>query len=132
MENLGGSSLRRKFSLRWDEISAFVVIEFQEYRSEPAAPHRAGPDLEALLLKSATAVLVLSRKLCLTRALCGARRCGCVKGRNRPRTWCRKPCCAPGKLSISSRPRPTVKPRSEEHTSELQSPVHLVCRLLLE
>src|SRR5690348_18022601 len=29
--------------------------------------------------------------------------------------------------------RPTVAiPRSEEHTSELQSPVHLVCRLLLE
>src|SRR5438876_7895664 len=27
--------------------------------------------------------------------------------------------------------RPTVF-RSEEHTSELQSPVHLVCRLLLE
>src|SRR4051794_41611493 len=25
-----------------------------------------------------------------------------------------------------------VPPRSEEHTSELQSPVHLVCRLLLE
>src|SRR5258708_14871933 len=25
-----------------------------------------------------------------------------------------------------------VKPRSEEHTSELQSPDHLVCRLLLE
>src|SRR5690348_17450335 len=25
-----------------------------------------------------------------------------------------------------------VDPRSEEHTSELQSPVHLVCRLLLE
>src|SRR5690348_17985271 len=25
-----------------------------------------------------------------------------------------------------------VKVRSEEHTSELQSPVHLVCRLLLE
>src|SRR5438876_9154581 len=24
------------------------------------------------------------------------------------------------------------QPRSEEHTSELQSPVHLVCRLLLE
>src|SRR5690348_17566111 len=29
--------------------------------------------------------------------------------------------------------RATVAPsRSEEHTSELQSPVHLVCRLLLE
>src|SRR5690348_17448636 len=26
----------------------------------------------------------------------------------------------------------TVRFRSEEHTSELQSPVHLVCRLLLE
>src|SRR5690348_18103712 len=27
---------------------------------------------------------------------------------------------------------PAGLPRSEEHTSELQSPVHLVCRLLLE
>src|SRR5690348_18017949 len=27
---------------------------------------------------------------------------------------------------------PTRNDRSEEHTSELQSPVHLVCRLLLE
>src|SRR5438552_14916187 len=30
-----------------------------------------------------------------------------------------------------ARPRPHVQ-RSEEHTSELQSPDHLVCRLLLE
>src|SRR6266487_7031183 len=29
---------------------------------------------------------------------------------------------------VQARPQP----RSEEHTSELQSPVHLVCRLLLE
>src|SRR5438876_8152265 len=28
--------------------------------------------------------------------------------------------------------RPCKEKRSEEHTSELQSPVHLVCRLLLE
>src|SRR2546422_3869917 len=28
--------------------------------------------------------------------------------------------------------RPSVEPRSEEHTSELQSRLHLVCRLLLE
>src|SRR5690348_18061270 len=28
--------------------------------------------------------------------------------------------------------RLAAAPRSEEHTSELQSPVHLVCRLLLE
>src|SRR5437879_10496980 len=29
-------------------------------------------------------------------------------------------------------PRRASKPRSEEHTSELQSPMYLVCRLLLE
>src|SRR5258708_36899633 len=29
-------------------------------------------------------------------------------------------------------PRALIYPRSEEHTSELQSPDHLVCRLLLE
>src|SRR5438876_6989760 len=37
--------------------------------------------------------------------------------------------------SASAAPRRTWPPRwarSEEHTSELQSPVHLVCRLLLE
>src|SRR5690348_18192345 len=33
-------------------------------------------------------------------------------------------------LSAGSSTTPSV--RSEEHTSELQSPVHLVCRLLLE
>src|SRR5258708_19076773 len=32
----------------------------------------------------------------------------------------------------SCRPWPTGTSRSEEHTSELQSPDHLVCRLLLE
>src|SRR5258708_21898357 len=37
------------------------------------------------------------------------------------------------KMSSSSRIRYlTTKKRSEEHTSELQSPDHLVCRLLLE
>src|SRR6266487_7205918 len=35
-----------------------------------------------------------------------------------------------GATDGSSRPR--TQSRSEEHTSELQSPVHLVCRLLLE
>src|SRR5438876_3795193 len=32
----------------------------------------------------------------------------------------------------AARPAPKKPARSEEHTSELQSPVHLVCRLLLE
>src|SRR6266487_3687251 len=34
--------------------------------------------------------------------------------------------------SNSKLPTAPSPPRSEEHTSELQSPVHLVCRLLLE
>src|SRR5438876_4677266 len=34
--------------------------------------------------------------------------------------------------AVRGAPQPQSGPRSEEHTSELQSPVHLVCRLLLE
>src|SRR5437762_7082612 len=34
--------------------------------------------------------------------------------------------------SVKSPKPPTVTRRSEEHTSELQSPMYLVCRLLLE
>src|SRR5256885_16179522 len=45
-------------------------------------------------------------------------------GRRKP--WCG--CCRP---STSRRTR-RAKRRSEEHTSELQSPCNLVCRLLLE
>src|SRR5258708_10668034 len=37
-----------------------------------------------------------------------------------------------GERRIADRDRRAVKRRSEEHTSELQSPDHLVCRLLLE
>src|SRR5438876_5984972 len=33
---------------------------------------------------------------------------------------------------VTERPANSAESRSEEHTSELQSPVHLVCRLLLE
>src|SRR5258708_9246484 len=35
-------------------------------------------------------------------------------------------------FSITTLPRDSTVSRSEEHTSELQSPDHLVCRLLLE
>src|SRR5450755_1656737 len=41
----------------------------------------------------------------------------------------RGPSPAPAARSCSPTPAPA---RAEEHTSELQSPVHLVCRLLLE
>src|SRR6266481_8444625 len=39
---------------------------------------------------------------------------------------------APGCGRNVPRRRPSQRPRSEEHTSELQSQFHLVCRLLLE
>src|SRR2546422_4493706 len=37
-----------------------------------------------------------------------------------------------GTFSVARRKPRTLKNRSEEHTSELQSRLHLVCRLLLE
>src|SRR5690625_4412559 len=40
--------------------------------------------------------------------------------------------CATGLINRSERHVPPKFPRSEEHTSELQSRGHLVCRLLLE
>src|SRR5207244_12545030 len=60
---------------------------------------------------------------------------------SRAASWCRSPV-----RSTTTEVRPTrlqrhrsnirltteTNPRSEEHTSELQSPDHLVCRLLLE
>src|SRR5471030_3525180 len=45
------------------------------------------------------------------------------------------PICDTAPRRLGCRPRPSepfVCPRSEEHTSELQSLRHLVCRLLLE
>src|SRR5258708_15266205 len=48
-------------------------------------------------------------------------RCNCIRHRN------------PASYPIASnRPFHQTAERSEEHTSELQSPDHLVCRLLLE
>src|SRR5690348_17493928 len=52
--------------------------------------------------------------------ICTGRPCRC---RSAPRST--EPLCATRSASSTSA-------RSEEHTSELQSPVHLVCRLLLE
>src|SRR6266581_8764410 len=40
--------------------------------------------------------------------------------------------CDRNAATCSGRSWRTARSRSEEHTSELQSPVHLVCRLLLE
>src|SRR5689334_24819752 len=54
------------------------------------------------------------------------------------RTWRRSGAlgCVPVPMSVSpslaATAKPPLPPRSEEHTSELQSQFHLVCRLLLE
>src|SRR5207244_12697643 len=69
----------------------------------------------------------------------------CRRSRRR-RTSTRRRCCSSSSRPPRSPPRPRLQhhlwfsrparrvspPRSEEHTSELQSPDHLVCRLLLE
>src|SRR6266550_5787032 len=43
-----------------------------------------------------------------------------------------RPLPGPGAVRRRAVPLPGAPPRSEEHTSELQSRLHLVCRLLLE
>src|SRR5438876_6709598 len=43
-----------------------------------------------------------------------------------------RPAASAGNSMPVAAPNPKSRNRSEEHTSELQSPVHLVCRLLLE
>src|SRR5438876_1393134 len=58
------------------------------------------------------------------------------RGRRPPWHGCRAPRrrrpAAPRRVDPRARKLARHVPRSEEHTSELQSPVHLVCRLLLE
>src|SRR2546426_11073853 len=46
-----------------------------------------------------------------------------------PRAWPSRGRC---RRMVSPASSSTTRPRSEEHTSELQSPCNLVCRLLLE
>src|SRR5687768_18172836 len=66
---------------------------------------------------------------------CGGRR-GCRRGRRRRRPPRVAPSAALPCRKRWSPPRgpspPPERARSEEHTSELQSRLHLVCRLLLE
>src|SRR5688572_31130101 len=53
--------------------------------------------------------------------------------RTHARTSEMDPSCRPGATLLRLRPSSgETKPRSEEHTSELQSQSNLVCRLLLE
>src|SRR2546426_4676653 len=62
-----------------------------------------------------------------------SRRSSDLTGSSRPDRGAKPPPCADGQ--IGCRVRRIAEPRrerSEEHTSELQSPCNLVCRLLLE
>src|SRR6266487_2768111 len=69
-----------------------------------------------------------SRSASSTSATCRLRT-RCIVSTSRPIRRLALPSCAsPGCSALTA----TASPRSEEHTSELQSPVHLVCRLLLE
>src|SRR5258708_19669229 len=65
-----------------------------------------------------------------TRALTAALVDWVVKGTAPPQS--RYPTLAEGQLVSPESTAATREKRSEEHTSELQSPDHLVCRLLLE
>src|SRR5687767_15697142 len=71
--------------------------------------------------------------------------CSATRGASRSRPsfstysqppWADEPPCADGYERIWKTPSPaasaSIPPRSEEHTSELQSLAYLVCRLLLE
>src|SRR2546426_8544056 len=49
-----------------------------------------------------------------------------------PISWCSRPACQSSRFSSGCMAWPDSFGRSEEHTSELQSPCNLVCRLLLE
>src|SRR4051794_41498967 len=53
-------------------------------------------------------------------------------GTRRHRRSCWSACAPTGGSTASRTICRSARRRSEEHTSELQSPVHLVCRLLLE
>src|SRR2546429_2793212 len=65
----------------------------------------------------------------LFRSCAGRRATSVARSRRTPRTSVAR---CPRLRSSSATVGATGDPRSEEHTSELQSRLHLVCRLLLE
>src|SRR5690348_18025438 len=96
--------------------------------------HPATPEIYTLSLHDALPIYVRARAG-RDRARFAPRR-PARRGRGaRPLSYRRA--FTPGRGSPRRRPTAAARrtsdiPRSEEHTSELQSPVHLVCRLLLE
>src|SRR5207247_11148393 len=62
---------------------------------------------------------------------CGARRAGAASGRTERADVLDRAWTELGSVVLSQAHAPVRLPRSEEHTSELQSRVDIVCRLLL-
>src|SRR5207244_7549750 len=98
----------------------FFLHSYTPPRHLPSFPTRRSSDLSLNRFSSAA-----NSKLHRTFALPS-------KKPPRPVTWV--PRCAPSKMWRTRLLTITIcaNARSEEHTSELQSPDHLVCRLLLE
>src|SRR5207244_8855100 len=100
--------------------SAFSIVSML-FALFPLFPQTLPPPVSTLSLHdalpiSSTRTSARSRAsasaICTRWASCSCRRCGCASRH----AWSGSACTT----------------RSEEHTSELQSPDHLVCRLLLE
>src|SRR6185436_20420321 len=104
------------------------MVEGTPTTGKPSRARLADPDCEPLPPITARASIALPRRL----ASALARPAGSVNSGQRalpstvPPDWMMPPTlrACTGSSAFSS--------RSEEHTSELQSPDHLVCRLLLE
>src|SRR5208337_5383024 len=78
-------------------------------------------------------VCCISATLCCKLVIFAAAAASCVCNSEGSSTAIRSPAFTGVPSSTSSRwIRPSTCARSEEHTSELQSPMYLVCRLLLE
>src|SRR6267143_5977780 len=128
---------------------AMALAEASE-RPAPGSPRSASPTpppssspsrrssrrschLPARYRPASTAPAISSRAICSSDTLSQALRRGLPNGRLQATRPPRRP---PASRRCRCRPqryaRHPVPARSEEHTSELQSQFHLVCRLLLE
>src|SRR5256885_4666704 len=98
---------------------------------EPAAPEPAAPEPAAPEPAAPKPAAIIRTFMCTvgTKGLRGWKTRDTPMASNGAPASSGRCCVAEGG---SCGPRTCEKPRSEEHTSELQSPCNLVCRLLLE
>src|SRR2546429_2326889 len=112
-------------SYRRSTYHAFRRNAWTSVRGRPIASGRTGVDMymnHASVIPAATTTTDRTISMNATEPPCGASWIGNTPARKRAK---RVP-------ASDGAPRATPVTRSEEHTSELQSRLHLVCRLLLE